>query len=141
MSLRLPVRSIPFVGDARESPEVALSWLDTVWFQLTGTLCNIACRHCFITCGPKETRVPMMDAADVRRFLDEATALGVRDYYFTGGEPMLHPEFWPLVGETLRRRPLTLPSHGILIDGDQAARARRAVDDARYSFRLRVSLD
>src|SRR5439155_12454695 len=113
----------------------------TVWFQLTGTLCNIACRHCFITCGPKETRVPMMDAGEVRRFLDEATALGVRDYYFTGGEPMMHPEFWLLVDETLRRGPLTVLTNGILIDGAAAARARRAFDDARYSFDLRVSLD
>ena len=96
VSARLPLVSLsPRLG-AEHAPVVPLTALDTVWFQLTGTFCNIACRHCFITCGPKETRVPMMDAARVRRFLDEAEALGARDYYFTGGEPMLHPEFWPL---------------------------------------------
>ncbi|MCU1276731.1 MAG: radical protein, partial [bacterium] len=115
--------------------------LDTVWFQLTGTICNIACRHCFISCGPKETRVPMMDAARVRRFLEEAESLGARDYYFTGGEPMMHPEFWPLVDDTLARGPLTVLTNGILVDHAAAARARRAFDAARYSFDLRVSLD
>ncbi|MDB4971416.1 MAG: radical protein [Myxococcales bacterium] len=132
---------VPAVLDDAHAPSLPLTALDTVWFQLTGTLCNIACRHCFITCGPLETRVPMMDAADVTRFLDEAVALGVRDYYFTGGEPMLHPEFWSLVGATLARGPLTVLTNGILIDGDAAGRARRAFDDARYSFDLRVSLD
>jgi AdoMet-dependent heme synthase len=137
----LPVLPVATVLDETRAPAVPLAALDTVWFQLTGTLCNIACRHCFITCGPKETRVPMMDAARVRRFLDEAEALGVRDYYFTGGEPMLHPEFWPLVDDALARGPLTVLTNGILVDADAAARARRAFDRARYSFDLRVSLD
>jgi hypothetical protein len=137
----LPVLPLQPVLDDARAPAVPLTALDTVWFQLTGTLCNIACRHCFITCGPKETRVPMMDAARVRRFLDEAEALGARDYYFTGGEPMMHPEFWPLVDDTLARGPLTVLTNGILIDADAAAHARRAFDRARYSFDLRVSLD
>jgi len=141
VTARLPVLPlVPVLDDAR-APAVPLTALDTVWFQLTGTLCNIACRHCFITCGPKETRVPMMDAARVRQFLDEAEALGARDYYFTGGEPMMHPEFWPLVDDTLARGPLTVLTNGILIDADAAARARRAFDRARYSLDLRVSLD
>ena len=141
MSARLPVLPLePALDDAR-APAVPLSALDTVWFQLAGTLCNIACRHCFITCGPKETRVPMIDAARVRAVLDEAEALGARDYYFTGGEPMMHPEFWPLVDDVLARGPLTVLTNGLLIDADAAARARRAFHRSRYSFDLRVSLD
>jgi len=41
-------------------PEVAFRWLDTLWVQVAGTLCNIACRHCFISCGPKAVEVPLM---------------------------------------------------------------------------------
>lgn len=141
VSARVGVLPLLPVLDPTRAPEVALSALDTVWFQLTGTVCNIACRHCFVSCGPTETRVPMMDAARVRRFLDEAAALGARDYYFTGGEPMMHPEFWPLVDDALALGPLTVLTNGLLVDGDAAARARRAFDRARYSFDLRVSLD
>jgi sulfatase maturation enzyme AslB (radical SAM superfamily) len=141
VSARLPVLPLAPVLDRSHAPKVPLAALDTVWFQLTGTLCNIACRHCFISCGPDEARVPMMDAARVRRFLDEAESLGARDYYFTGGEPMMHPEFWPLVDDTLARGPLTVLTNGLFIDDDAAARARRAFDCARYSFDLRVSLD
>jgi AdoMet-dependent heme synthase len=141
VTVRLPVVPLAPVLDEAQAPPVPLTALDTVWFQLTGTVCNIACRHCFITCGPKETRAPMMETARVRRFLDEAEALGARDYYFTGGEPMMHPDFWALVDDTLARGPLTVLTNGILLDADAAGRARRAFDGARYSFDLRVSLD
>jgi sulfatase maturation enzyme AslB (radical SAM superfamily) len=136
----LLTRSLPVVaGD--DAPLVRFAGLDTVWFQLTGTLCNLACRHCFITCGPGEERVPMMAASQVRAFLDEAERLGAREYYFTGGEPMLHPEFWPLCEDALARGPLTVLTNGILLDAVAAARARALFDAARWSFDLRVSLD
>jgi hypothetical protein len=138
---RLPVLPIDFAVDAAVAQVVPLSALDTVWIQLTGTLCNIACRHCFISCGPKETRVPAMSAAQVRATLAEARALGARDYYFTGGEPMMHPEFWTLCEETLAQGPLTVLTNGLYIDEAAAKRARSIFDSARYSFDLRVSLD
>ena len=34
-------------GDA---PRVALQSLDTLWFQVGGTVCNLACTHCFVSC-------------------------------------------------------------------------------------------
>src|SRR5436190_14946453 len=117
MSARLPVLPLAQVADHR-APEVAFAALDTVWFQLTGTVCNIACRHCFITCGPRETRVPMLSGREVRNHLAAARSLGVRDYYFTGGEPMMHPEFWSLCEETLAQGALTVLTNGILIDDD-----------------------
>src|SRR3954471_15343220 len=139
--MRLPVVPLDFAVDPARAPTVETTQLDTLWFQLTGTICNIACRHCFITCGPKEDRVPMMETAAVLALLDEAEALGVREYYFTGGEPMLHPDFFALCGAALARGPLTVLTNGILINEEAAKQARRVFDDARYSFELRVSLD
>jgi molybdenum cofactor biosynthesis enzyme MoaA len=83
----------------------------------------------------------MMEAAAVLSLLTEAVALGVREYYFTGGEPMLHPRFWELVDAVLEAGPLTVLTNGILVDAAGAARARESFDRARYSFDLRVSLD
>jgi len=34
-------------------PAVYLKRLDTLWFQVAGTHCNLQCSHCFISCGPK----------------------------------------------------------------------------------------
>ena len=77
-------------------PPVPFRWLDTLWIQVTGTLCNIACQHCFISCGPKATRIPVMSVAEVQRALDEGRDAGMRQVYFTGGEPFLRKDIFDL---------------------------------------------
>jgi MoaA/NifB/PqqE/SkfB family radical SAM enzyme len=73
--------------------------------------------------------------------LEEAERLGAREYYFTGGEPMMHPEFFALCEDALGRGPLTVLTNGMLIDDGAAARARALFERSQYSFDLRVSLD
>lgn len=126
---------------AAAAVEVPLQSLDTLWLQLSGTLCNIACRHCFITCGPREQRVPMLGRERLEELLREARALGVKEYYFTGGEPFLHPHFFEFAGRVLLQGPLSVLTNGLLIDDDAAARLKALFDRSRYSLDLRVSLD
>ena len=125
----------------RRGPRVEFRWLDTLWVQVTGTLCNIACRHCFISCGPKADQVPMMSAEEVERALDEGRAAGMRQVYFTGGEPFLHPELRRLVHSALAIAPLTIVTNGILIDDEAARWLAEEFNRSRYSLDLRVSLD
>ncbi len=124
-----------------DPPVLPLFALDTLWLQVTGTLCNIACLHCFITCGPKNHRHELMSVAQVRAALDEAYQQGVREYYFTGGEPFLHPEIQRLITMTLEQGPLTILTNGMLIDDEMAAWLGEMFRAARYSLDLRVSLD
>jgi len=123
------------------APEVRFRWLDALWIQVTGTLCNIACRHCFISCGPRADQVPMMSAEEVERALDEGRGLGMRQVYFTGGEPFLHPELRRIVRAALRIAPLTIVTNGLLIDDAAVAWIAQESERSRYSFDLRVSLD
>jgi MoaA/NifB/PqqE/SkfB family radical SAM enzyme len=124
-----------------EGPLLPFRSLDTVWVQITGTLCNIACRHCFVSAGPKSESIPVMSRGQVESAIAEACALGARDAYFTGGEPFLHPEIRPIVEFTLERMPLTILTNGILIDEPLAAWIGERFASSRYSFDLRVSLD
>lgn len=122
-------------------PSVPLLALDTVWFQVAGTLCNLTCSHCFITCGPTNRRHAMMSRAETRPYLDEAVALGVRDFYFTGGEPFLNKELFPILEDALAIAPSTVLTNATLIDAAQAASLRRLEQASRYSLEMRVSLD
>jgi len=122
-------------------PSVPLLALDTVWFQVAGTLCNLTCSHCFITCGPTNRRHAMMSRADTRPYLDEAVALGVRDFYFTGGEPFLNKELLPILEDALAIAPSTVLTNATLIDAAHAASLRRLEQASRYSLEMRVSLD
>ena len=57
--------------------------------------CNLRCVHCYINRGEKDRRAASreLDAAAVGRVLEEAAALGCLDVKFTGGEPLLRPDF------------------------------------------------
>jgi MoaA/NifB/PqqE/SkfB family radical SAM enzyme len=126
---------------AASGPLVPFRWLDALWIQVSGTLCNIACRHCFISCGPKANQIPMMTVEEVRCALDDGAASGLRQVYFTGGEPFLHPQVRELVDLALAVAPLTVVTNGILLDDETVAFLAERFRTARYSLDLRVSLD
>lgn len=122
-------------------PHVPLLTLDTLWFQVAGTVCNIACTHCFISCSPKNHSHEMLTLADVEVRLTEAQALGVREYYFTGGEPFMNRDLLPILEATLKQGPATVLTNGMLLRKEVCRRLREMADQSEYSLDIRVSLD
>lgn len=134
-------RAVPVSDHPHRGPVLDFRGLDVLWLQITGTVCNIACRHCFITCGPKNDSHPIMGTDAVLQALVAGERQGVKEYYFTGGEPFLHPEVMRLIGATLQRGPLSILTNGILIDTKRAAQLAEAARASEYGLDLRVSLD
>lgn len=89
-------------GERRAS--VALRQLDTLWF-CTGTLCNLACRNCYIESSPRNDSLVYISAAEVAEYLDEIERdeLGTQTIGFTGGEPFLNPDMIPILEDSLTR--------------------------------------
>lgn len=81
---------------------VPLKRLETLWFN-TGTLCNIACKNCYIESSPTNDRLAYLTAAEVVAYLDEAERLDQRPntVAFTGGEPFMNPEITAILEATL----------------------------------------
>lgn len=130
-------------GEARA--QVTPVRLETLWFN-TGTLCNLACTGCYIESSPTNDALVYLTADEVRRFLDEARAMGpeLRTVGFTGGEPFMNPAMSAMLADTLERgldalvltnamRPMQRPA--VLA----ALRGLKARHGSRLS--LRVSLD
>jgi AdoMet-dependent heme synthase len=134
MTVPLPILDSP-------APTVALAHLDDLWFQVTGTVCNLTCRHCFISCSPHNQSFGFLDLKTVQRFLDESVGLGVKEYYFTGGEPFLHPDMVPILERTLRYGPATVLTNGTVLKDDWLKRLARAEAQSLYSLEFRVSID
>lgn len=124
-----------------KAPRVPLLALDTVWFQVAGTLCNLSCNHCFISCSPTNHAHEIMTREDVRRYLDEAAALGANDSYFTGGEPFLNRELLGILEDALRLGPATVLTNATLITRARAESLAAMERASRYSLEVRVSLD
>lgn len=133
--------STPAPAASSRVPAVELRSLDTLWFQVGGTVCNLACTHCFISCSPTNHTHELMTLAEVEVYLGEAAALGVKEYYFTGGEPFLNPEMERILEAALRVGPATVLTNGLLLDPERCRRLRALEAASDYSLDLRVSLD
>lgn len=126
---------------AGTAPRVALSSLDVLWFQVAGTVCNLACSHCFISCSPTNRTHEMMTLAEVERHLADAVRLGVKEYYFTGGEPFLNPEMEAILEAALGFGPATVLTNALPLDPARCRRLAALAAAADHSLDLRVSLD
>jgi len=122
-------------------PIAPLYYLETLWFQVAGTLCNLLCSHCLVSANPTNRTHLMMTLEEVKRYLAESARLGVREYYFTGGEPFMNREILPILEETLKYGPANVLTNGTFIDDRLAARLKVLYDASRYSLELRISLD
>jgi sulfatase maturation enzyme AslB (radical SAM superfamily) len=85
--------------------------LDELWFH-TGTACNLACPFCLEGSKPGDGRLDRIKLADAKPFIDEAVALGVRQFSFTGGEPFIVKDFVNILRYASERRPCLVLTNG-----------------------------
>jgi MoaA/NifB/PqqE/SkfB family radical SAM enzyme len=99
------------------SPIPSLRYLE---LQITHR-CNLQCRHCYIGKGLCQE----LSIEEIQRILKEFEAMQGLRLLLSGGEPLLHPQFWK-VNDLLRDygfRSILL-SNGTLITKDTAKRLR-----------------
>lgn len=138
-----PLRRFP-APDTRaraDAPAVPLTALDSLWFQVAGTVCNLRCTHCFISCAPDNHSFEFLDLATVLRYLDESESWGVKEYYFTGGEPFMNRDLVEMLEATLQHGPATVLTNATLLTRDEVAHLARIERASPYSLEIRVSID
>ena len=83
---------------------VAPLGLRTLWFN-TGTLCNIACAHCYIESSPTNDRLLYLTRAEVAAYLDELEEFRpmAEEAGFTGGEPFMNPDILGMLEDAMAR--------------------------------------
>ncbi|HET9333344.1 MAG TPA: radical SAM protein [Gemmatimonadota bacterium] len=126
--------------DPTAPPILEPGHLDALWLQVTGTLCNLRCGHCFISCGPDNRALGLLSIEDVRRRLEESVGLGVREYYVTGGEPFLHPGIVDILTLALSYGPTTVLTNGTLLK-PRHVELLAAAAAGRFSLEFRISID
>ncbi len=84
--------------------KVPLSGLTTLWFN-TGTLCNLACKNCYIESTPKNDRLVYISHAEALSYLDEIRdqELPTTEIGITGGEPFMNPDIIAIMESSLER--------------------------------------
>jgi len=113
--------------------------LRELWFH-TGTACNLSCPFCLEGSKPGDHRLEQVTLEELRPLLDEAAELGVEQFSFTGGEPFINREIFPILRHALSLRPCM-----VLTNGTRPLAKRWedviALRDLPQPIRFRVSLD
>ncbi len=122
-------------------PAVPLSSLEQLWFQVSGTVCNLRCRHCFISCSPDNHSFWFMTREMVRSALEESAGHGVREYYFTGGEPFMNNEMEEILEDALQYGPATVLTNATLFTPRRVEALRDICAKSPHRLEFRVSID
>jgi AdoMet-dependent heme synthase len=130
-----------FPSAIENTPKIELRSLDELWFQVSGTLCNLECTHCFISCSPQNDSFGYLSLETVERMLRDSQKWGVKEYYFTGGEPFLNREMVPILESTLKFGPATVLTNGTVLKPEWLERLQAAEKQGVYSLEFRVSID
>ncbi len=130
-------RALPIL----EAPSVPLAALDQLWFQVAGTVCNLRCTHCFISCSPENHSHWFLGRAEVREHLATSASMGVKEYYFTGGEPFMNRDMLGILEDTLAIGPATVLTNATLLPKRTVDELARISDGSPYTLELRVSID
>ncbi len=132
-------------GDPRAI--VPFTAMKTFWVN-TGTVCNIACKNCYIESSPKNDSLAYLTDTDLVPFLEELLDMAqdntLPQIGFTGGEPFINPHMPKMMQDCMERgfhilvltnamRPMQLP---------RASKALLALQE-RFNSQMsfRVSLD
>jgi pyruvate-formate lyase-activating enzyme len=90
---------------------IALNRLRELWIH-TGTACNLSCPFCHEGSKPGDQRLQGFSLADVAQILDQAVALGVERFAFTGGEPLILRDIHAILTHALQLRPVLVLTNG-----------------------------
>jgi SynChlorMet cassette radical SAM/SPASM protein ScmF len=97
--------------------------LTTFYLYMT-TGCNLFCQHCWITPSfvkGKPTPGQFIDIKDLKNAVKEGKTLGLNNAKFTGGEPLLHPQFVEILDYmSSKDLKLTMETNATLIDASLA---------------------
>jgi hypothetical protein len=113
--------------------------LRELWFH-TGTACNLACPFCLEGSKPGDGRLDRITLADARPLIDEAVALGVEQFSFTGGEPFIVKDFVNVLRYAAQFKPCLVLTNGT----DPVLKRLRQIETLRAcpnEVAFRVSID
>ena len=90
---------------------ISLTAFRELWIH-TGTACNLSCPFCHEGSRPADTRLGSLTLTELAPLLDEAAALGVERFAFTGGEPLILRDIHAILLHALRLRPVLVLTNG-----------------------------
>jgi radical SAM protein with 4Fe4S-binding SPASM domain len=123
---------LPSLSSAYSEPELVPIAPESVHLQLNN-VCNLRCPSCYVSLQMEDN-----GSLPVERWItlvDEMADMGVFQLALGGGEPLMSPNFEPIVQQSRRRGLLpNVTTNGYLLTEQLLTRIRGFIGEARLSF-------
>jgi radical SAM protein with 4Fe4S-binding SPASM domain len=89
--------------------------LEELWIYVTLS-CNLRCKHCLVSAG--KSLEGELSKEEIIRLVDEASELGVKRFYITGGEPFMREDILEIVDYITNKKghELIILTNAMLLD-------------------------
>jgi MoaA/NifB/PqqE/SkfB family radical SAM enzyme len=118
----------------RGCTQSAFQW--KLWLY-TNYDCNLRCTYCVAKSSPNAPR-RALGFKNVQRLVDQAVELGFSEVFFTGGEPFVLKDIYPMLAYSSARVKTSVLTNAMLLHGK---RLENLLDVADGNLTLQVSLD
>jgi len=115
--------------------------LNNLWFQITGFICNLKCKHCYLSCNSTNKTRNFLNLDKIRKTLDQVNKKTLEEIYLTGGEPLLHRDINNIIRYCIKYADVNIITNGTLINDKKARFLRQIEIDNDYEIIFRISLD
>lgn len=128
--------SLRYTNDAHKAKNGVKEGAGPVVVWNSTRTCNLKCRHCYMSSDAKKY-ANELTTAEAKQFIDDLADFNVPVLLFSGGEPLIRPDFFELADYAAKKgvRP-TLSTNGTLITPEVA----RKIKDIGVGY-VGISLD
>ena len=116
--------SLRYTKDAHKAKNGAGEGMGPVVVWNSTRTCNLKCRHCYMNSDARKYQ-DELTTAEAKKFIDDLADFHVPVLLFSGGEPLIRPDFFELAEYAEKKgvRP-TLSTNGTLITREAARRIK-----------------
>ena len=124
-----------------ESPSVELEKLEGIWLQLSNSVCNLKCKHCFLSVKQEIKKKNFLDVKEINEVLKKIDKSNLKTIYLTGGEPFLHPKFNDILRDSLKYANVIIYTNGTFFNEKRIKNIEKIVSETEHTVSFFVSLD
>ena len=123
------------------APQVKLENFRNLFIELTINTCNLNCKHCYIEHSANKKEKSFISSETIYEALKDLKDEKIEMIYFTGTEPMLHPEFNSILRLCLKFTPVTIFTNAMCINEKKARFLNKVENEGVHPIIFRISID
>ena len=124
-----------------QSSTCQLKELKNLFIELTAKNCNQRCRHCYIDFPITKNVKDFISIDLIKSALNDIKNEPIQCIYFTGAEPMTHPDFNSILRLCLKQNNVCICTNSSLINEKKARFLRKVQDESNYEIIFKLSID